>query len=325
MIAEFPTFTPVSPSIMQDIVELAPEVQHYADFSPFALWCWNRGYPGGVSQLYGNLVIRWKDPTLGQPYLSFAAQDGFLETATMLIDYANRHNLSPCLRGIPSPCQEVCDAIEGKFRVNDDRDNFEYLLSVDEWTRLHGAKFRNMRNTINKLERRLAPSIRLLSLEDEETRTSISRLCNRWAEQRGMTRLQFRPEQTAIQNLFDHIPVERMFVVGVYVHDKLVGFSINECSDAGVGIGHFAKADYAHPGLYTYMLHHVCAYLHDKGVELLNIEQDLGIPGLREAKLLLRPVELLEKVMISARSRPRTTTHPLTRQSAPLPVAATSY
>lgn len=322
VITEFPAFTPITPSIMPETVELAHGYEHYADFNPVVLWCWNRGYPGGVSHLNGNLVIKWKDPTTGAPYLSFTSRHACRQTATTLLDYADHHGLAPCLRAVPTSRTEV-DAFGSELTVCDDRDNFEYLLSVDDWVQLRGAEFRNMRNSINKLERRLDISTHMPSLGDEQTRSDIDRLCTRWARQRGLTKAQFLPEQTAIRNLFDHIPSTTLFVLGAYVDDRLVGFSINESQDNGVGIGHFAKADYAHPGLFPYMLHHVCIHLQDLGMVMLNIEQDLGVPGLRTAKQLLRPVNLLEKVMICRNARPWIVPAP-PQQWAPLPTGVSA-
>jgi hypothetical protein len=43
------------------------------------------------------------------------------------------------------------------------------------------------------------------------------------------------------------------------------------------------------------------AALADRGVTLLNIEQDLGIPGLRNRKLQENPALLLEKYVVSLR------------------------
>lgn len=304
MIAQFPDFTLISNSNVNEIAELARGYAQHANFSPVVLWCWNRGYPGGVSRLYGNLVVRWRDPLLGKPFISFTARDTVRQTVAMLLDYADNQGLSPCLRAIPATRQDVLPCIDDDFAVTEDRDNFEYLLSVNDWAELRGARFRNRRHTMYRLERDLDISLRELSLADEAAQADIDRLIHRWAEQRGIAEADFLPELTAIRNLFDYISSNGVFVLGAYAEDTLVGFSINEHVTGEIGIGHFAKADYAHPGISTYLLHHVCLRLRQQGVKTLNIEEDLGDPGLRKAKLLLKPVCMLEKVMICRRALP---------------------
>lgn len=300
MIAAFPEFSPVTTASVREIAELAPGFEQYAGFNPVSLCCWNREYPGGLSVLYENLVVKWKDPTGGIPFLTFAARGAFRQTARTLLDYAHHHYLSSCLRAVPATDHEALSGndIDDEFSVCRDRDNYEYVLSVDDWSHMRGGEFRNQRNVIHRLERRWPISVRPLSLEDEQVQVEMIRLSHRWAQQRGATSEQFRPELTALHNLFDYVPATRVFALGAFVDDQLVGFSVNDYVANGIGIGHFAKADYTLSGLYTYLLHHVCIYLQGNGVKTLNIEEDLGEPGLRQAKLLLKPMTLLEKVMI---------------------------
>ena len=43
-------------------------------------------------------------------------------------------------------------------------------------------------------------------------------------------------------------------------------------------------------------------YLLERGVQMLNFEQDLGIPNLRQAKLGFRPHSFLKKYRVSRRA-----------------------
>ena len=297
MITTFPDFTPVTLSSLPDVLELTLGYEHYADFSPVLLWCWNRGYPGGLSQLDGNLIIKVRDPMAGEPFLTFVPRHAVRQTVVTLLEYANHHQLSPCLRAIPARRQDLLPA-DDAFEVCDDRDYFEYLLSVDDWVDMRGHEFRNKRHAIHRLERRWPLSSDVLSLEDNDVQENMIHLCHLWATQRGVSHEEAQPELTAIRNLFDYRPLSHLFVLGAYVRDSLVGFSVNGWLTEQTGIGHFAKADYTYPGLYTYMLHNVCVHLQKAGMKKLNVEEDLGIPGLRQAKFLLKPIQMLEKVMI---------------------------
>jgi hypothetical protein len=78
----------------------------------------------------------------------------------------------------------------------------------------------------------------------------------------------------------------------------MVAYSIYEIRD-DYAIGHFEKALKEHNGLYDYLKHTTAKELHEKGVKYINYEQDLGIVGLRQTKLLLHPEHYLKKYSIS--------------------------
>ena len=64
-------------------------------------------------------------------------------------------------------------------------------------------------------------------------------------------------------------------------------------------IGHFEKADPKVEGLYQYLKHAVALNLSERGVKYMNIEQDLGVEGLRHAKMGSHPVHFLKKYTVS--------------------------
>jgi hypothetical protein len=68
-------------------------------------------------------------------------------------------------------------------------------------------------------------------------------------------------------------------------------------------VGHFWKADTRYSGIYTFLLHVVASALATRGCRLMNIQEDLGDPGLRGFKQHLRPRFLLRKYELQAVSQ----------------------
>jgi hypothetical protein len=65
---------------------------------------------------------------------------------------------------------------------------------------------------------------------------------------------------------------------------------------ADTAVVHFAKADRTLEGVYPYLFSRFAA---GAGATWLNFEQDLGKPGLRQAKRALDPVRTLRKCRLS--------------------------
>jgi hypothetical protein len=125
-----------------------------------------------------------------------------------------------------------------------------------------------------------------------------------WADLRHRSSESIRAELSAIRNLFIYAesePQNRLYVVGAYVQNQLVGFSVNERLPDGYAIGHFAKADIRYEGIYPFLLRHVARYMVGQGIDLLNIEADLGDHGLAIAKHLCYPIAMLKKYSVGRR------------------------
>ena len=62
---------------------------------------------------------------------------------------------------------------------------------------------------------------------------------------------------------------------------------------------HFSNANTENfESLFVYTIHVSAKYLQDHGVHSMNMEQDLGLPGLRIAKSSWNPVKYLKKLTI---------------------------
>ena len=67
-------------------------------------------------------------------------------------------------------------------------------------------------------------------------------------------------------------------------------------------MGHFAKCDAEFSGLSHYLYQATARAMSDRGGRYLNVQEDLGIAGLRTFKMLLRPVSFLKKYAVTCRA-----------------------
>jgi hypothetical protein len=78
----------------------------------------------------------------------------------------------------------------------------------------------------------------------------------------------------------------------VFVDGLLRGFTVFEQVTKEYAILSFQKADKSYPGIFEFLNHSIALYLHKRGCMFMNMEQDLGIPGLRQAKRKYDPTYL---------------------------------
>ena len=87
-------------------------------------------------------------------------------------------------------------------------------------------------------------------------------------------------------------------ILTVYDNGGLVGFASFEILGSNYAVIHFAKANKEFNGIYYALLHFVAKVLAESGIEYLNIEQDMGLDGLRQSKRKYKPVFYLKKYKV---------------------------
>lgn len=108
-------------------------------------------------------------------------------------------------------------------------------------------------------------------------------------------------ERRAAERLIAAWPTLDLIGTGVYDGDILFAADVQELA-AGCAIGHLSKADVSYRGSFSLLMRSSAEYLSSLGYFELNVEQDLGIQGLRMSKLRWRPVRMVRKYRVRART-----------------------
>jgi hypothetical protein len=250
-----------------------------------------------ISQLNGNLVVRFSDYRTNELFLSFLGNHETDETARQLTRYSREIGLAADLRLIP----EVSIRGISRLHVQEDRDNFDYLYSTRQHVELTGPDFKRARNFVRKFEREHAnAAFHILNYAETRVRDMVFEVLRRWKNSRSGNLPEIDHERDAIDRILKTISLHSLLATGVCVGDTLLGFSIDELLPNGYCICHFCKADIRCLGIYDYLFHHKAMQLIKYGCEFINGEQDLGIAGLRQSKISYRPMSLLKKYRIGA-------------------------
>lgn len=300
MIPAFPKFQKITVDLKEDIEDFVKQHSPYSDYNFVSLFSYNTLEKNEISSLNNNLVIKFHDYITLEPFFSFIGEHKIKETIQALIQHAKEKGVKEELKLIPSFIIEREKDIENLFSIQEDNGNADYILSVDDISSLKGNKYGAKRNFVNRFLKTYAHhKVVELSLGDKQTQKDIEDLFYRWEKQHEKTRDETEIELTAIQRLLTNLSHLAFISLGLYVDTVLVGFSINEAIHDRHGIIHFEKADISYIGSFQYLKQVTAQYLQKHGCLYINYEQDLGIEGLRKAKLAWHPVKYLKKYTIS--------------------------
>jgi hypothetical protein len=106
-------------------------------------------------------------------------------------------------------------------------------------------------------------------------------------------------EQYAIDTFFKYFEQFNLMGIAIRVDGKLVAYSIGEKLNSNTVVVHIEKADTSYDGMYV-LINNLFAkeFCNAPDVVYINREEDLGIEGIRKAKLSYRPVFKVEKHLI---------------------------
>jgi hypothetical protein len=181
------------------------------------------------------------------------------------------------------------------FQVSEDRDSFDYLYLRDELATLPGNRFHKKKNRINYFATRHDYEVHLFA---PQHLCGCLQLLDEWsrvAEVEGNR--SFGLEMDATVEALTRAEELGLAGVVVAVSGEVRAFAVGELLNRDTAVCHFEKADHFMEGLSQLVNREFCRLLFNE-CRYVNREQDLGEPGLRNAKLSYHPVELVRKLRI---------------------------
>jgi len=205
-------------------------------------------------------------------------------------------------RNIPEPRIDRADArlaseLEGSggFVVEPVRDHFDYVYLAEDLIALSGKAYRAKRNHLNYLLRSYAMVYEPIT---EAHVDACLGLAETWCTlRRCEDDLNLLGEWDATREALSHLG--RLQIKGgvILINGKVEAFTLGERLNEETAVVHIEKANTEIRGLYAAINQQFCEKQWSD-TRFINREQDLGEPGLREAKLSYNPYHLDEKYKI---------------------------
>ena len=302
MIPEFPEFKNLELSDKEDVEKFTGKFPPYSDFNFVSMLSWDIKGEMRLSQLYGNLVVRFTDYVTGKPFYSFLGDNKVENTTKEILALAKKEGLEIKLKLLPEDSIKSIDSQE--FSVKEDIDNFDYIYEIASLAQVKGGVYESQRNSINKFLKNYKKwEVKTINLSEIYGKNSVLTLFTKWVRNKGDSMLleEYKNEFLALNKLLsisDTIK-SNLICFALYVDEKLIGFIINECVNNEYDIIHFEKADTSFKGCYSFLMNQNAKNLSDLNVKYLNFEQDLGIDALRFTKTKFSPSNFLKKYTIT--------------------------
>lgn len=178
-----------------------------------------------------------------------------------------------------------------------DRDQFDYVYAVGAIASLAGRNFSGKRSLIRQVTTEHACRFETL---DDATVAECLALEENWCDLRTCALdAGLAAEQVAIGECLRSYRDFGLIGGLVRVDGRVKAFTIAERLAPETVVVHFEKADPAVKGVYQLVNHWFCRNALG-GFAFVNREQDLGLPGLRQAKEGWQPHHLVEKYAVAA-------------------------
>jgi uncharacterized protein len=286
LIPEFPACREVAlsdkPAFDAALSCMQPEISAYTFTNVFA---WRDAHKLGLSRLMDALLVTYREHDPAECLEPIGTSDPLAVMGEAM-------RLDPDLR-FAYLHRRVAEQFFGSpaFHVELDRDNSDYVYPASDLIDLPGRKFDAKRNFINRLKSETPYDYIELCPENV---MGCHGFAEEWCEERvcgkdeGLSR-----ERCAVYQMLLHFGELGIVGGAIAVRDKVVAFSLGEDLNPWTLLVHVEKADSKIRGIYQLINNEFCIHEATDSA-LVNREQDLGIEGIRKAKLSYQPTQIVE-------------------------------
>ena len=293
----FPTFTPIAlehKDAIDAALRLAPPLASEYTFTN--LFAWGEVSHYAVSQRGAHVLVRkgaGRELTMLQPL----GPDADAATLEAMLAYLAPLSDCPAIERVGEDFLARLDCPH-HLRARDERAQFDYVYAVDEMIALTGEKFHAKKNLLNQFQKRYA--YRYLPLTTGEIARTLP-FHHAWCAERECEKNEgMRREQCAVFRMLEHFEYLGLAGGAIEIDGEIVALTLGERLNADTLVIHVEKARAGYIGLYQAInwefLRHAA-----QDYRFVNREQDLGVEGLRKAKLSYNPVRMVKKYRVTER------------------------
>ena len=258
------------------------------------MYCWQAVFHSAWAEIGGFLVIRFQiDGGERIGYMQPVGEGDFGPILPLLREDAHAHGQRLRIIGLTDEGRDtIRRVVPCHFAFESDRALEDYVYSADDLRNLAGRRYQPKRNHINRFTSEY-PDYRYEELTPDRFGECMA-LEREWRKAHEGHTSELCAEQRAMQRAFEHF--EELGLIGgcIYVGDRLAAFTYGSAVNDHTFDTHVEKADTEFDGAFTVINKLFAQHLPER-FTLINREEDLGLDGLRQAKLSYHPAFLQHK------------------------------
>lgn len=259
------------------------------------LYLWSEQYRVVIANIGGFLIIKGQSPRPSFAYpIGGGSADELREVIEALIEHARRGGYPLRMHGLVAEARAQLEALfPGRFEFHENRDDADYIYSAESLITLAGKKLSAKRNHINNFLR-THPDWQFEEMRNgnlDECREMAVKWCemNDCADDPGK-----QSELLAVRKALRHFEALELSGGLIRAQGEVIAFSLGERLTDDTFVVHIEKTFSDIQGAYP-MINREFAKHFAAGYRYINREEDMGVPGLRKAKLSYHPEIILDK------------------------------
>ncbi len=293
-IPDFPKFSKLSYNYKKEIASILKKLRPTtSEFSLGFLYGYRGSFCFEVTKVLGNVCIRGNIQDI--PSFLLLSDNGKVEeTVKICLDFLNKQYGRGRINAVSKTMAEILKS-NTQFKINDDRDNYDYVYKVTDLINLSGSKYHSKKNFVLQFEKKYSYEYRKLS---SDVISQCIDLEEKWCHiKHCLMDESMSMENRLVYELLNNFEILGLFGGALFVDGKIQAFTVAEKLNPNTAAVHIEKANTEYKGIYQAINNIFCKKELDKFI-FLNREQDVGNLGLRKAKLSYYPYELIEKYNI---------------------------
>lgn len=239
------------------------------------------------------LVVWTKFPSESYPFIFYPLGRGNRKVAIeKMKEYFLDNKIPFSLRSLePYQSAELENLFPNSFEIAQNRDRFDYLYNIDELIALSGRTLHKKKNHLNRFLK-LYPDFSYERVDSANT-MEVLEAYKAWFEE-GEKSDGLCNEMLGIEASLNNFSALDMKGAIIRIDGKIAAFSLAEQINDDSVVIHIEKGNTFYEGIFQAInqqfLKNDFAHL-----RFVNREEDLGIEGLRKAKMSYKPLRFIEK------------------------------
>jgi uncharacterized protein len=296
MIPIFPKFKPLELPDREALEGYFREYQPQAsEFTFTNLFGWRKVCNYQVSKYKDGFLIL-KEIKGKVSFLQPVTTDNPAETVQACFGYLKGKTKTPAIERAGEDFIARGSWDNSRFVVSEDRDAFDYLYDAGELTKLAGAKFHDKKNLLNQFLKKYRYSYQNLT---PELIPECLKFEHEWCADRGCEKTEsLSHEKEAVLEMLNNFRVLSSQGGIIRIAEKIAALTLGERLNSDTLVIHVEKAKNGITGLYQ-AINWEFLKNQARSFRFVNREEDLGVAGLRRAKLSYNPVRLVKKYRVT--------------------------
>ena len=250
----------------------------------------------------GDNAVQWLMELDGEPYsaMPLCRQEDLESSFCEIVDYFNQVLKKPLrIYLADEEAVQYLNLDPARFEVKEQEDLKDYLYDGEALRTLAGKKLHKKKNNYNAFVKAYEGRIeyRKLCCSDRE---DVWKFLDFWRQQKGddvEEHLDY--EVRGIHDILKNCSEMAVEMGGVYVDGRMEAFTIGSLNPLeNMAVIHIEKANPEMRGLYQYINREFLVHAFPD-VALVNREDDMGLEGLRKAKMSYNPIAFARKYSVT--------------------------